>query len=252
MKHIRDNIYEHKDEIYFAVDGRAGECCMQCALHTVHSGCKIGWRWCEQECKHKYFVKCVGEFTQTEHDKHVKTLLTQDKKNYKGETNMKCKQMTEKEIIQYWVNNREEMRVFKHAPLDCRLWLKKNPQAALILHQDGYGWYKPCDVFFDGLVYTIPEDILKEKESGFIEFEIDDAGKYTLPNGGRPWWEDQMIHTQLHDTRYLFAGWFFENKAGAGWSIFQMGETETGGWTTIANDWVKPLVPKKIRFYKGV
>lgn len=162
------------------------------------------------------------------------------------------KQMTEKEIIQYWVNNRKEMRVFKHAPPECRLWLKKNPANALILHQDGYGWFKPCDVFFDGLVYTIPEDILKEKESGFIEFDIDDAGKYELPSGARPWWEDRAIHIQLHDQHgYLFSGWLFESKSGAGWSIFQVGETETGGFTTIANDWVKPLVPKKIRFYKG-
>lgn len=161
--------------------------------------------------------------------------------------------MTEKEIIQYWVNNREEMRVFKHAPLECRFWLKKHPTNALILHQDGYSWYKPCDVFFDGLVYTIPEDILKEKESSFIEFDIDERGMFQHQHKSpiqykKTYWFNYL---EAVPSIGIFAGWYFENKSGAGWSTFQMGETETGGFTTIANDWVKPLVPKKIRFYKG-
>ncbi|PKP53861.1 MAG: hypothetical protein CVT92_02700 [Bacteroidetes bacterium HGW-Bacteroidetes-1] len=232
MIHIRDNIYKHNGKFYtkekvdylsaacpdcdFRGNGSLGDCQFHAGLCVKH---------------HQGY--------------HFKL--------YKREIKMETKQMTEKEIIQYWVNNRKEMRVFKHAPLECRLWLKRNPTNALILHQDGYSWYNPCDVFFDGLVYTIPEDILKEKESGFIEFDIDERGmfqhQYQTPRQyKKTYWFNYL---EAAPSIGIFAGWFFESKSGAGWSIFQMGETETGGFTTIANDWVKPLVPKKIRFYKG-
>ena len=169
---------------------------------------------------------------------------------------METKSMTEKEIIQYWVNNHKEMRAFVAAPEECQVWLKEHKK--IIFHLNGIGkWVKTSKenkiVAFS--IFTIHEDILKEKESGFIEFDIDDLDVFTHPFGAngsdrkRTHWYDYLDAVQSCG---LFAGWFFENKAGAGWSIFQMGETETGGWTTIADDWVKPLVPKKIRFYKGV
>jgi len=168
---------------------------------------------------------------------------------------MENKTMTEKEIIQYWVNNRKEMRAFIAAPKECQEWLSTHAGVMNTKQLNGGG---------EWIIFGVPDShkqllshvvysLIEIKEVGFIEFNIDEKGMFQHQYQSPAQYKKTYWYKFLEAVPSIgiFGGWFFENKAGAGWSIFQMGETSSGGWTTIADDWVKPLVPKKIRFYKG-
>jgi hypothetical protein len=231
MKLIKDNIYEHAGKKYQSHISSSGNACVSCVFHDGNGGCDSN----SVEC---YCL--VGRFSYF-------ALYKEENK------------MTEQEIVNYWVNNRKEMRAFAAAPKECQEWLWVNNYMSLVLKSHGKF---VSDTIFSHSIPTVDqnmaEDYLKQKKESkngkFIEYDIDEDGKYELVNGARPWWEDMSIHQQLHHQHdYLFAGWLFEDNnkdfPEKRWAIVQMGLDCNGGMTVDSNVWVKPLVPIKIRFW---
>lgn len=169
------------------------------------------------------------------------------------------KKMSEEQVIKYWKDNKGKLEPFCKAPKDCRDWLLCNNFCACQLNIHAC-WVHGAIIINENTINSIDDKLLKiilrnrEKQANkqmFTEYVIDKDGLFTHEYQGsqrkKTAWFDALSAVVSCG---LFGGWFFENKAASGWFTQLCGETKTGALTTDTNEWVKPLVPKKIRFYK--
>ena len=82
-----------------------------------------------------------------------------------------------------------------------------------------------------------------------IEFDVVD-GFYTLANGAKIRWQD---YVGLESAGYLFGGWYWKHDGIEFWSMSRKGiyDKNTTKLTDYCSDWLRPLIPTKIRFWKG-
>lgn len=165
--------------------------------------------------------------------------------------------MTTKEIVQYWINNRIEMRAFIAAPEECQTWLKHNLRH--LYHLNGIGnWEKTPEVdnhnqIMAHCILSVHKDAANDiTKPCFTEYDIDADGmfthKYAATQVKKTYWYNYL---EAIPHIGLFGGWFFSygNNQGC-WSTDLKGINQGNGMTYIAHEWIKPLVPTKIRFYK--
>ena len=168
------------------------------------------------------------------------------------------RKMSEEQIIKYWKDNKTKMEPFCKAPKDCRDWLLCNNFCACQLNIHAC-WVHGDIILNENKINSIDDNLLKimlrnrEKQANkqmFSEYVIDKDGLFTHEYQGSQrkktaWYNfvDAIPHCGF------FGGFFFENDCSSSWFNSLCGETKHGLLTTCANDWVKPLVPIKIRFY---
>lgn len=124
----------------------------------------------------------------------------------------------------------------------------------MILYQNSLNGFEAVlaeEVVFPDAIKLINECPVVEKQSTLDEFDIVD-GFYHLGNGGKFPWQQ---HTPLEAAKgYIFSGWFWENPnvvSCGKWSMRRYGITKDGHMSAACSEWDYPVVPKKIRFYKG-
>lgn len=166
--------------------------------------------------------------------------------------------MTEKEIIEYLVNNRRLGVAFDFMPENVKKYCysidKKLLRAYFNEHwaeiDDNYD-FRPCDVISMGKDYFFTK-------GEWIECEIDNNGNFLIPDKGNSqkffhWSDWGKCLDLMKETISGFGGWQYQ-KEGA-WFVVPMMER------MVVDDFVKthsasnaelalPLVPKKIRFWR--
>ncbi|PKP53778.1 MAG: hypothetical protein CVT92_02280 [Bacteroidetes bacterium HGW-Bacteroidetes-1] len=108
--------------------------------------------------------------------------------------------------------------------------------------------FENCDLPYMSFKGTIELfESLEDHQTGkFVEFDIDSDGRYQIPNTAILSWQDYM--TYEHGNKRIFGGWLWSHNGKEFWR----GRCGLNGSGKIVNDcdkWVKPLVPKKIRFW---
>jgi len=124
----------------------------------------------------------------------------------------------------------------------------------MILYQNSLNGFEAVlaeEVVFPDAMKLINECPVVEKQSKWIEFDIVD-GYYHLETGGKFPWQQHVPFEAAKE--YIFGGWFWENphnKNYIKWSMRIYGIDIHKNISAACADWDYPLVPKKIRFYKG-
>ena len=107
------------------------------------------------------------------------------------------------------------------------------------------------EITFDEAIKMLDECESAEKKSTgkFVEYDIEPDGKFET-EFTRIFWQD---YTQEEDEQTIFCGWLFavetKNESGKRWSIHRLGLDSDDRMVSAAHDWVKPLIPTKIRFW---
>jgi len=92
-----------------------------------------------------------------------------------------------------------------------------------------------------GQVMEMLKSIEPEERGMWVVRDISENGDYSF-NGEAYNWQELP-----RDKRAIFGGWLFPNHAG--WQVTRKGETPGYYVETDAHNWVKPLIPTKIRFW---
>lgn len=90
------------------------------------------------------------------------------------------------------------------------------------------------------------EDYKEPPKGKFVEFDIDSNGQYMIPNTAILSWQDYMTYEQAN--KRIFGGWLWSHNGEEYWRG-RVGITNHDEMVANCDQWVKPLVPKKIRFW---
>jgi hypothetical protein len=98
------------------------------------------------------------------------------------------------------------------------------------------------------LIANLPDYKEETTQSNFIIYDIDERGFFDYKIG-EDWivrikW-DNICHRDLNNL--IFAGWDFNGK----WVQTRIGIDEDNELSDMTTEWIKPVIPKRIRFYKG-
>ena len=105
---------------------------------------------------------------------------------------------------------------------------------------------KAPEVTFEQALELIAQVEELKKEGRWVEFDIVN-GYYTIQNGAKIRWQN---FEELEKVGYIFGGWLWEYNDQDTWSIIRWGiHNKTTAWTTSCDDWSRPLIPTKIRFW---
>lgn len=171
--------------------------------------------------------------------------------------------MTEQEIIDYLKKNKSEGRIISFMPDEVKRWCEEHLKELLVWQSHRWHKFEAEDICTDDAV-TLPDDYkVKEGPKGrWVEFEIDDDGDfcYTVESERGechktfyPWYSWQKFldeSVEDGDTFTAFGGWQYNGDSG--WfttpCIKQCNKESI--WNYI-NGEAKPVIPAKIRFWKG-
>ena len=107
-------------------------------------------------------------------------------------------------------------------------------------------WSEPL-VSYEQALEMIAQ-IEPEQKGEWVEFEVDENGNYRpRPDVALFNWQENYI-----GSKFIFGGWLWERKDDTRfWGQDRFGVNSNGGATVYVHDWVKSLVPKKIRFWRA-
>lgn len=87
------------------------------------------------------------------------------------------------------------------------------------------------------------------QKGGWVEFDVAENGDVFVDSSYYAW-QAVLRMTDRYD--WIFGGWLWARKDGASfWSQERYGVRGDGNLAVDADQWVKPLQPKKIRFWKA-
>lgn len=96
------------------------------------------------------------------------------------------------------------------------------------------------------------EPVVKKPSGKFVEYDIDENGKYSLTKNKTRYYLDWFNYSRVEAGDHIFAGWFWESpenqKSEPVWSMNRFGicnNLKTGA----GHNWEYPLIPTKIRFW---
>lgn len=97
------------------------------------------------------------------------------------------------------------------------------------------------------------EPVVKKPSGKFVEYDIDENGKYSLTKNKTRYYLDWFNYSRVEASDHIFAGWFWvnpDNAADNGWSIYRQGfDSRTKIMNPSCEHWEYPLIPTKIRFW---
>jgi hypothetical protein len=108
--------------------------------------------------------------------------------------------------------------------------------------------FEDCDLPYIPFVnmITLLESLEDHQSGRFVEFDIDSNGQYMIPNTAILSWQDYMTYEQAN--KRIFGGWLWSHNGEEYWRV-RVGLTNHDKLVADCDQWVKPLVPKKIRFW---
>lgn len=98
---------------------------------------------------------------------------------------------------------------------------------------------------FTSLITDLAFQKSKRITDSFVEYDVDSYGKFKIDNQIYCW-----VYTQLVEWNHglIFSGWLFDGEIE--FTQYRFGIDNGGYLSAHCHDWVKPLTPKKIRFFK--
>lgn len=162
--------------------------------------------------------------------------------------------MTEQEVIEYLKNNKNEGRIISFMPEEVKRWCEKHIKELLVWQS--HRWYDAVDICTDDVV-TLPIDYqVKEKPSGeWIEFELKDGMFYEVQRGTFYSWHEWIKFMADNPSFTHFGGYYYGIEPVPRWYMTEcVAPTDCNGsiYTsyTDGDKNIKPLTPKKIRFWR--
>ena len=177
--------------------------------------------------------------------------------------------MKEKEIIEFLKSNKTKGIAFKFLPEEVQEWIENHWQVCAVLTAGGawdstkhYLTDENYDFNFDDdnqafYVFCLLENYTSKtnSEDGWIEFEIDENGRFTLETDdyiddfGWYQWQEFLSNSHMEDLKFTaFGGWQYESDD----RWFTSPQLLCGdNFNNIDyGDICKPTIPKRIRFWR--
>lgn len=168
--------------------------------------------------------------------------------------------MTEQEIVNCLKENKSKGVAFCFMLDDVWDWVRDHLGEPKLLYLNPRGeWDSLEDIDFDdfdNVVFTLDDDYeLPQKPSGgeWVEFEIDQRGNFhCFLNGDMHyffWANWNAFLAEAHSFGYTaFGGWRYADNEH--WFTSPVTVTVDGGYYAGFNDYDKPAIPVKIRFWR--
>jgi len=155
--------------------------------------------------------------------------------------------MTEQEIIEYWKNNRKEMRALAAAPRACREFIYNHRPKMFLSGKGEWIEIRTGDIYGEHSIITIDPDY-KAATGKWVEFDIDKRGYFVIPNRKNEKYKKRRHFMNLVEASSiigLFGGWLYEST----WSLIPCGLNKANVLVDLGTNCQKMLMPTKIRFW---
>ena len=164
--------------------------------------------------------------------------------------------MTEQEIMDILIQNREKGIAFGFLPVEVQEWCKArmNQHIFNVYRDDEWFNGESCISCSNSHIYTLTKDYKPKPrfDPHFVEFDIDKNG-YFYYEGKQYYYRDDVAFEKRHSYIFKgFGGWLYttDNKQQV-WSTvpFVLSDNDNCA-VTESNEEAKPIYPTKIRFWR--